>query len=120
MPSTTLCDYQVLRDSAFVLNAANNNHEKSLHFEIPTDFHMGTGSRRPILAFMMHPREDSHFKIFPNEREIHEFFPDRGNNRGMWEPFKATKAFPEGAGNDCTVLGCRNATAVADVDGGIQ
>ncbi|MFN0104294.1 MAG: hypothetical protein ACKV2U_19685 [Bryobacteraceae bacterium] len=97
MASTTLCDYQVLRGSSFTLNAATNETELTLFFEVPDDFEFGTSARRPILAFLMHPREDCRFTIFLNAREIFELSFDQGNTRGIWKAFSATTAFPEGA-----------------------
>lgn len=97
MASTTLTDYQVLRDTPFTLDAATNEREITLNFEVPTDFEFGTTARRPMLAFMMHPLQDTRFRVFLNAREIAEHTFDRGNNRGMWEVFSAATPFPEGA-----------------------
>jgi len=97
MASTTLCDYQVLRDTPFTLDAATNNREITLGFEVPDDFEFGAGVRRPVLGFMMHPRQDCRFILFLNGRQISEHSFDQGNNRGMWESFPASAAFPEGS-----------------------
>jgi hypothetical protein len=97
MPSTTICDYQVLIDGAFTLDAATNNRERTLHFEVPDDFAFGTGPRNLILAFKVAPMQDTVFKFLLNEREIASFNLDKSHTRTMWETFPGTTPFPEGA-----------------------
>lgn len=97
MASTTIADYQVLRDEAFTLNAASPNREETLSFTVPSDFAFESGVRKPILAFKVLPSEDSSFKVFMNSREIASFQLDKSITRGYWETFSARTAFPEGA-----------------------
>jgi hypothetical protein len=97
MPSTTLCDCQVLRDSPITLDAATNNREITLGWVMPDDFEHDDGPRRPVLAFRIHPRQDVRYIIHLNGRQILEHSFDQGNNRGMWEVFPASTPFPEGA-----------------------
>lgn len=98
MPSTTLCDYQVLRDSAFTLDASTStNREITLGWVMPDDFEHDDGARSPILAYRVHPRQDCRYSMFFNGRPLFEQSFDQGNNRGMWEVFQASTPFPEGA-----------------------
>ena len=98
MASTTLCDYQVLSDRAFTLDAATNDHEKTLYFQMPPDFHFGTGSRKPVLAFKAAMFNDSTIKVRWNHREVATFSLDKSHTRGIWEAIHAPDAFPN---NSC-------------------
>lgn len=97
MAAPTFCDYQVLSDSSFTLDAATNDNEKTLNFSVPLDFTHGTGVSRPILAFKVAPIQDCLIKFWLNFREIAIFDLDRSHTRGMWEAFSAETAFPDGS-----------------------
>lgn len=99
MASTTIVDYQVLRDGSFDLDtsAGGSSSEITLDFHVPSDFAFESGTRKPILAFKVRPREDSNFKVFLNHREIASFNLDQSHTRGYWEAFSATTAFPNGS-----------------------
>lgn len=95
--TATLCDYQVLMGGSFTLNAATPDRERTLNFEVPSDFEFGTGARRPILAFKITPLENSRFSVFLNSRKITEPSFNESHTRGYWEAFSAATPFPEGA-----------------------
>ncbi len=94
MPSTTLCDYQVLQDTPFTLDASTVNREVTLNFEMPSDFEHGTNVRMPILAFAIRPFETSSINFYLNERKIIDFEFSESKTRTIFEPFKASTAFP--------------------------
>jgi hypothetical protein len=100
MASTTLCDYQVLMGGSFTLDAAGTSRERTMHFEVPSDFEFGTGARRPILAFKITPLQTSRFSVFLNARKLTEPTFNKSNTRAYWEAFSAATAFPEGASFD--------------------
>lgn len=97
MASTTLCDYQVLMGDSFTLDAATPDRERTLNFEVPSDFEFGTGARRPVLAFKITPLANSRFSIFLNARKLTEPNFNESHTRAYWEAFSAATAFPEGA-----------------------
>ena len=94
MASTTIADYQVLVDGTFALGG--NVTDKTLTFEVPSDFAREAGVRKPILAFKVRPDEDSVLKVSVNHHEIASFDFDRSHTRGYWETWSAKTAFPEG------------------------
>lgn len=97
MPSTSLCDYQVLRDAQFTLDAATNNHEENLSFINPDDIFLGDGPRMPILSFAYRAHEDCRIKIWVNSREVIEVSFGKAKTRTFMEPFRAATAFPQGS-----------------------
>ena len=97
MASTTLCDYQVLMGGTFTLDASGPDRERTLNFEVPSDFEFGTGARRPILGFKITPLENSRLSIFLNVRKITEVTFNESHTRAYWEAFSAATAFPDGA-----------------------
>jgi hypothetical protein len=97
MASTTLCDYQVLMGGSFTLDAAGTSRERTMHFELPSDFEFGTGARRPILAFKITPLENSRFNIHFNARPLIELNFNESHTRAFWEAFSAATPFPNGA-----------------------
>lgn len=97
MASTTLCDYQVLMGGAFTLDAASTDRERTLNFEVPSDFEFGTGARRPILAFKITPLQNSRFNIHFNARPLIELTFNESHTRAFWEAFSAATPFPEGS-----------------------
>ncbi len=63
MPSTTIADYQVLRDGNFTLDSGHNDVE-TFNFTVPDDLHRSTQTkRRAILNFVMRPVEDSKITV---------------------------------------------------------
>lgn len=96
MPSTTLCDYQVLRDAGFTLDAATNNHDENMSFAFPDDFFLGDGPRMPILSFAYRAHEDCRIRVRVNSREVIVASFGRAKTRTFNEPFRAATAFPEG------------------------
>lgn len=96
MASTTIADYQVLRDSKFTLEEQDT---QQLKFQIPSDFAIESGARQPILTFKILPFEDNTaFKVYVNDREvIHQANVSKSHTRGWSESFSAKTAFPEGA-----------------------
>ncbi|MEM7132384.1 MAG: hypothetical protein AAF702_39140 [Chloroflexota bacterium] len=100
MASTTIADYQVLRDGGFVIDAnyGGSPNTRTFNFDVPPDFLFASGSRKPMICFKVRPDQDSSFKIRMNHREIASFKLDQSHTRGYWETFNASQAFPEGAG----------------------
>ena len=97
MASNTYADYQVLLDGEVTLDSSTNVSDLTLNFTVPSDFWMGDGSRKPILAFKVAPQQDSSFKVSVNFRQVATFNLDKSHTRGLWEAFEAKTAFPEGA-----------------------
>ncbi|MEY1557386.1 hypothetical protein AB3Y40_17300 [Yoonia sp. R2331] len=98
MQSTTLCDYQVLRDTPFTLDAESSPaSERTFHFTMPPDLELGDGLRQPILSFAANVQKAASFRIFLNAREIITFNMGKAKTRSMLEPFNAQTAFPEGS-----------------------
>ena len=63
MPSTTIADYQVLRDASFTLEDGHNDVE-FFNFTVPDDLHQGTsGQRKAILTFVLRPAERSEVTV---------------------------------------------------------
>jgi hypothetical protein len=98
MVSTTLCDYQVLSDRAFTLDAATNMHRQELYFEMPLDFYFGKKARKPVLAFKAAMIEDSSIIVSWNGRDVAKFRFDKSHTRGIWEAIYSPDAFPN---NSC-------------------
>ncbi len=99
MASTTLADYQVLRDGTITLDASTSNRETTFNFTVPSDFAFEEGSRKPILAYKVRVYEDNTaFKVFVNFREVISVSDlDTSHTRGLWEAFSAKTAFPDGS-----------------------
>lgn len=93
MASTSLCDYQILRDSPFTLDAATNDHERSFDFALPSDMRLSDGSRAPILSFAARVHARTRVQFFLNTREIVEFDLGKSKTRSLLEPFRSTDAF---------------------------
>ncbi|MEM8571878.1 MAG: hypothetical protein AAGG56_13375 [Pseudomonadota bacterium] len=63
MPSTTITDYQVLRDGRFTLDSGLNDVE-TLTFAVPDDLHLSTsGARKAVLMFKLEPQLDSQVTV---------------------------------------------------------
>ncbi len=87
MASTTLADYQVLRDTSFTLGEFDHH---TLHWQISSDFHgPSSGSRKPVMAFKIRPLEnDTSFEILLHERKvIGQSNFDASHTRGYSEAF---------------------------------
>jgi len=97
MRSTTLCDYQVLRDSSFTLDPGNGKTEETVHFERPLDMFHGDGSRMPILSFAYRTVESGRLEIDVNHREVISVNFGTSKTRTYNEPFRAQTAFPQGS-----------------------
>ena len=97
MAKKSVADYQVLFDGGFTLDAASNDHEKSLTFILPTNFKIEDGIRKPILAFHAWPQQNSHFKVRMNSRDILSWDLSAGDVRGLWDPFNGSVPFPNNA-----------------------
>lgn len=97
MRSTTLCDYQVLRDSTFTLDPGAGATEATLSFEMPPDFFFGDGPRMPIMSFAYRTTESGRLEVDVNHREVISVNFSSAKTRSFNEPFRAQTAFPEGA-----------------------
>jgi hypothetical protein len=63
MPSTTIADYQVLRDGTFTLDSGLNDVE-TFTFSVPDDLHSATsGQRKAVLTFNLRPTRDSEVTV---------------------------------------------------------
>jgi hypothetical protein len=97
-PSAAL--YDVLFGGGFVLDAGGPETEKHLSWNFPQDFVFGTKTAKPMLAFMLVPlgKVAVRFKVFVNHREILSWGPIApGTAHGLWAPFSAALAFPDGS-----------------------
>lgn len=96
--TTSIADYQVLRDGDLTLDAGLGGlTETTFNFTVPNDFVFTGNSRQPILAFKARPFENSSFKVFLNYREVVSTSLDESHTRAYWEVISATTAFPEGS-----------------------
>lgn len=93
----TVTDYQVIHEGRLHLDAATNNHDATLTWKMPSNFVVGTGLARPIIAFMVAPSEGAHLTVFINNREIFAPTFTGFHYTGFFHPFSANAAFPEGA-----------------------
>ena len=91
-----VADYQVLFDGGFTLDAASNDPTKVLFWSIPDGFKHFDGNQKPILAFHAAAIKDSKFKVKIHVNEILSWNLSAGTTRGLWDPFNASVAFPEG------------------------
>lgn len=97
MPSTSIVDYQLLIDDSFTLDAEDPSAKtRELSFTMPDDFVFSSGSRKPILNFVITTFEDSSFTIFVNGRDVASGNISQGPARSYHEAFSTTTAFPEG------------------------
>jgi len=96
MPSTTIADYQVLKDAQFTLEEQD---AYTMKFQVPSDFAVESGARQPILAFKLLPLQDNTaFKVYVNDRQvITQANISQSHTRGWWESFSARTAFPHNA-----------------------
>lgn len=97
MATQSLVDYQVIFHGAFTLDASTPTREKTLNFSVPSDFVFASDSRKPILAFHAGPSQETRFKVFVNNREMFSWHLLADVVKGMWSPFSAREAFPEGS-----------------------
>ncbi|MEM7472674.1 MAG: hypothetical protein AAF340_15095 [Pseudomonadota bacterium] len=63
MPSTSIADYQVIRDGTFTLQDSTNDVE-TFTFAVPDDLNRSTsGARKSVLTFNMRPEQDSRVTV---------------------------------------------------------
>ncbi|MGC3940108.1 hypothetical protein ACOTTU_20080 [Roseobacter sp. EG26] len=74
MASTSLADYQVLMDGSKTVeyDLTNPTYPRAIDdtFIWPSDLHISSGARRPILMFNIRPYTDVEFDVFLNTRFI--------------------------------------------------
>ena len=93
MPTTTITDYQVLRDSNFTisrLTIVDNEfpQSKTFDFDIPSDLHLTNSTRRHAsLAFKMRPLVDTKLTVRVNHNKLFENTFDASHTRAYWETF---------------------------------
>ncbi len=103
----TLTDYRVLHDGPFEIDATPNNgipDQKILEFDVPSDFQQGTGTERPILAYVVkYVNDDGSFGVwvdatFPLTQSQRDHTIIWGNSdnheKGLWECVQGTKFEP--------------------------
>jgi len=93
MASTSVADYQVLRDGAVTLQRNFGNSPgvpERLHedFVVPSDINKSTsGARKAIFAFKIRPDQDSEFRIVFNGVVVLDASLDKSHTRTFWETF---------------------------------
>jgi hypothetical protein len=95
--ATQVAHYDVLFDGGFVIGPGEQS-EKTLTWDMPNRFVHGTNRAKPMLAFMLAPlRGAARFDILVNHRKILAWGPIApGSVYGLWAPFSAKTAFPDG------------------------
>ena len=99
MPSTTIADYQVLRDSAFELDSQLNDVE-TFTFSVPDDLHLSTsGQRKAVLNFNLRPVQDSQVTVRFHTTNVMLIRPfSRSHTRMHQEVFDIGRVLSTGGG----------------------
>lgn len=89
MPSTSLADYQVLRDTGFTLDANGpGDNSQSFTFDVPDDLTTSTsGARKAIVTFKLRPVENSGVRMRFHGAELFDRNFDRSITRMHCETF---------------------------------
>jgi hypothetical protein len=90
--------YDIVFHGGFVLDAGSPNRDKALEWKMPDGFVYGTNRAKPMLAFMLVPLSgDVRFEAFVNHRQVLDWGPiSQRTVHGLWSPFSARTAIPEG------------------------
>ncbi len=87
MASTTIADYQVLRDSRFTLDTGGD-FSREFTFDVPDDIHGATGgARKAIISFNFRPLETSRLRILFRASEVLDTTFDISHTRMHQEVF---------------------------------
>lgn len=120
MPTRSVADYQVLRDSNLVLDSSQGMlAEWSFTIAFPSDVETSGSSRQPIFAFKALPYRDSDFSLVMNGRSVLSTSLETSHTRMYWEIISWSRIAPSGTSIhdpfDCRLVLTSGRLRIADV-----